>query len=303
MAKQVEQAFPGDTYISDLQVAAKSGKIWTKFLFSVVVLAAIADFYFMQDTLAVAAGWPAVKQITEVIDTFLGNQVSGDAANPLAIAGTLIVAASMVFTYLFIGRIAGKKYKEYRSFGERQNLAEMLIALAFEVIALIGFTVIRYDGEMLQLDPASPTFYEDYMAALVMTALMTLIMVVAAFLAIFHSYVTGDSVAAATLENARASLSEDRALYDREFAKHAINPSRNRKYERRELDIDNRAIASAFRLSSLASQLNGVLDPADAYEFRQIGRMAIDDYYNADGPRWQQAEPNAEESNAEDADE
>ncbi len=264
-----KQAFPGDTYLADMHNAAKSGKPWTKRLLIAVVLGFFADLYFLHDTVDIA------------FDNASGSFLSFYG---------WIVAGALVLLYLFIGFTFGKKLRDYKSFRESSSLVSAIVAVVVLIIALVALTIFRLSAELeASVGTVMNSFFSylaanDYFIQISKVFVMTLVMALSTFVSALYSYYSGDAVSEAVYRESVAALPADRALYNRVFFEHSNNIDKEREYEAQERELDRRAVESAFKLGSLASQLNGMVDPADAYEFLEIQRTITKDYFN-DGER------------------
>ena len=262
--KREGQAFPGDTYLADMHEAARSGKPWARSLFLAVILGFLADLYFLHDT-----------------TNYAFNIADADALSFLV----WLVAGALVFLYLFIGHVFGKKLQDYIVFRDKLSLASAIVALLILVIALVALTIFRLSADAnVPVITAFRSFFvilggEQYRDAVSAVFVMTLIMLLSAYVSALHAYYSGDAVSEAVYRKSVAALPADRAMYNRVFFEHTNDIERERQYEERERELDKRAVESAFALGSLASQLNGMVDPADAYEFMQAQRAIAAEYF------------------------
>ena len=103
------------------------------------------------------------------------------------------------------------------------------------------------------------------------------VMFAGALLEVLHAYYVDDPFTLEEERLARAHIAEDRLIYDQTFAQVAVNDQKSRAYEEQERRLDSRAISCAFRLSELAAQLNGIVDPADAQDFSEASRLIKED--------------------------
>lgn len=270
-------AYPGDTYIRDLYDAANSGRPWVKYFYYVLILAFFADLYFLYLTVVFV-----VKDGT--LPDFLADVFS------------LIIAATLVVLYLFVSITFGNKLKEFIAFRDRTSLVSTIIAFVVLILALYGLTIFRLALEISSteglesrsilhvatgmltilrnpayVDPASRVF------------VMTLVMLLSAFIGSIYAYYKGDAVTEKIYRVSLASLAEDKALYNKIFFKNSNNEELERQYEAAESQLDKKAVSIAFRLGSLASQLNGMVDPADAHEFLEAQKLISAEYFRERG--------------------
>ncbi len=266
-------AFPGDTYIADLTLAAKTKRSWVLPLIGIILLSAIADIGILAKIIAVNFDY--------------------DEADPMI----WFLAAVIAFCYIGIGLTAGNKAREACAFGRRTSWILFIVAFVAEVAVLFLIAWLRYrmqiesdDLKLLANGAASSSFSggsEEVSASndsaspkvLHETIFLAIIMFLGAFLSVVVAYYRTDAVTEEKARRAKAALPEDAALYSRVYFEIAANDKKDREYEAEECRLDERAVESAFRLSSLASQLNGILDPADAHDFRQMSRQATSSYY------------------------
>lgn len=260
-----DKAFPGDTYLTDLQRAAKVGEPWAKWLIVAVIFGFFADLYFLHDTVDIA------------FDNASGSFLS---------LYCWVVAATLVLLYLFIGHVAGKKLRNFKVFRIKSNLASGVVALTILVVSLFALTFFRLSTELdVSVMSVVRSFFSylasgDYVIEVSKVFVMTLVMLLSAFVSALHAYYGGDAVSEAVYRESLASLPADRALYNKVFFERSNNVKKEREYEAQERELDKRAVESAFKLGSIASQLNGMVDPADAYEFLEAQRAIAADYFS-----------------------
>ena len=259
------QAYPGDTYLLDTHKAADEGKPWARWLIVAVIFGFFADLYFLHDTVDVA------------FDNASGSFLS---------VYSWVVAGALVLLYLFIGHIGGKKLRDYKVFRVGSSLVAAIVAFAFLAIALIALTVFRLstelDASVLSVVRSFLSYLSenDYVIPVSKVFVMTLVMLLSAFISALHAYYSGDAVSETVYRESVAALPSDTALYNKVFFEHSNNVEKEREYEEQERALDRRAVESAFKLASIASQLNGMVDPADAYEFIQAQRSITADYFD-----------------------
>lgn len=293
------EAFPGDRYIANLEIAAKASKPWVRVLWVAVLISACADFYIVWDLLAQLLEW------TDPSDVLAGLRYG-----VFDLEGPFVVCA-LVASYIFLGRVVGKKAAEYKAFRAKSSFAIASIAFVFDCLMLVVVTILRFFSEIkkvlnLSADGANDeAFGEAVLDALtafssggiggffeslgpvaviaVMNALsLALVMVLGAALSMIASYYGSDPVASEKLCDAKSSLHQDSQVYEKVYFQYAADPEKDRRYEEQEQRLDEEMIGAVLQLSSLASQLNGVLDPADAQEFRQASSIVSRNWFHAD---------------------
>lgn len=262
--KSEAQAFPGDTYLEDMREAAKAGKPWAGKLIFAIVLCFFADLYFLHDTVDIA--------FDNVEGGFLSIYAWG-------------IAAALVLLYLYIAFVFGKKFKEYRAFGVTSSCVSAIIAAVVLLLALFFLTVFRLSSELdSSVGEVIGSFFpylssSDYVTEISKVFVMTLMMALSAFLSSIYAYYRGDVISEAVYRKGKTMLPSDRLLYNRVFFDYSNDVDKEREYEARERELDRRATESAFKLGSIASQLNGMVDPADAYEFIEARNALSVDYF------------------------
>ena len=294
------KAFPSDTYVEDLHAATKTKKSWARGLFIVVVFSALVDFYLLQDAFAWMLG---TESLEDAVSSLRGS--AGDWGKSAGALFTMLTCAALVVLYLNFGGIAGKKFAEYRAL-KRASALSAFLALFLSMAAILGFIAfVRYLSIVDTLDASSAGSFsggfgqgavaasgfgggfggasaddsalslniEFSSRALVQTLGLVAVMLLGALLEVVHSYYSIDPYAAEKKRLAQSHIPEDRRLYESTYAVHAVEPDKAYEHEERERELDKRAVNSAFRISELATQLNGIVDPADAYDFCAIGRM------------------------------
>ncbi|WP_251230518.1 hypothetical protein [Adlercreutzia aquisgranensis] len=300
------QAFPGDRYISDLKKAAKSSRSWIGALRIAILISAVADLYIMWDLVCLAL------DETKPVD-LIPSLLSGGTEHLLAGGTTFFITLSLVLSYLFIGHLVGKKAREYKEFRNASSLVVTIVASLVEALALVCIAFFRLvckvleaglsggsgmsSGAFSEFSDASasaglgwevftPAGFADFLAggvsdnvlvdAAIDAAVLAAIMFLGAFLSMVVAYYKGDPIAGRTLRSAQANLHNDSRAYWLAYYRAAADPAKEREYEAAERRLDREAVGVLFSLSSLASQLNGILDPADAREFRSASSLAID---------------------------
>ena len=297
--RRFPKAFPSDTYVEDLHAATKTKKPWTRGLFVVVVFSALVDFYLLQDAFAWMLG---TESLEDVVSSLTGG--GGDWGKSAGALFTLLTCAALVVLYLNFGGIAGKKFAEYRALKRASGLSAFL-ALFLSMAVMLGFIAfVRYLSIVDTLDASSAGSFSGGFGqgaaaasgfgggfagaaqdsalslnikfsdrALVQTLGLVAVMLLGALLEVVQSYYSIDPYAAEKKRLAESHIPEDRRLYESTYAVHAVEPDKAYEHEERERELDRRAVDSAFRISELATQLNGIVDPADAHDFCAIGRM------------------------------
>ncbi len=261
------QAFPGDTYLADMHKASKRGNSWAKILLLATILGFFADLYFLHDTVDIA------------FDNAAGSFLS---------LYSWVVAATLVVLYLFIGYVIGKKLREYKAFKNGSSFAVAILSTFVLLVALVFLTVFRLSAELeVSVGAVLNSFFvyltmNEFFVEVSKVFVMTLVMTLSAFIGALYSYYSGDAITESVYRESVAALPADRSLYKKVFFEYSNNIERERSYEEQERQLDKRAVESAFKLGDLASQLNGVVDPADAYEFLEAKRLITNDYFNGE---------------------
>lgn len=282
------EAFPGDRYIANLKTAAKASRPWVRVLWVAVIVSAFADFYIMWDLLAQLTNCPGP-------DSTL-SQIVGDPQGPF-------VTCALVASYILLGRVVGNKAAEYKAFRTTSSLAITLISLVFEALTLVAVTVLRFLGVMKHhlgndfdenIMAAFNAFSSDGISAAVdslgkyaVTAsiealVFASVMALGAVLSMVASYYGSDPVSSEKYRSAKSHIHQDYQAYEKTYFQYAANPEKDRGYEEQEQRLDREMVTAVFELSSIASQLNGVMDPADAQEFRQVNSVVSRDWFRAD---------------------
>lgn len=294
------KAFPSDTYVMDLHAAAKTKKMWTQCLFAVVVVSALVDFYLLQDAFAWMLG---TGSLADAASSVMGGE--WDWSTLVGCFFTMLTCIALVVLYLSFGSIAGKKFAECRALKRTSSFIAFL-SLFLAMAVILGFIAfVRYCSILDALDISSASSFSGGFGqgavavsgfgggfgdastddsalslglkfsdrALVQTLGLVAVMFLGALLEVVHSYYSVDPYAAEKKRLAESHIPEDRRLYERTYASYAVEPDKSYEYEERERELDRRAVDSAFRISELVTQLNGIVDPADAYDFCAIGRM------------------------------
>ena len=246
--KPEEQAFPGDTYLEDMRAASKAGKPWASKVTIAIVLCLITDVVFLHSAVDNAL-------------YFQNKDAEGIEAVALSIL-TWLAAAALGLVYVYGAFVFGKKLKEYRAFGAASSRVSALLALLVLLLALIFITIFRLQTE-------------DVSVVLLLTLMMTL----SVYLSSVYAYYSGDSISEAVYRRSKAMLPADRVLFNKVFSERSNDIVKERDYEARERELDRRAVESAFKLGFIGSQLNGMVDPADAYEFVEARNALSSDYF------------------------
>ncbi len=97
-------------------------------------------------------------------------------------------------------------------------------------------------------------------------------MFIGALLEMYYAYCTYDAYAGEKKRLAESHIAEDRLLYEKVYFDIVSSPEKNLEYERRERELDRKALECAFKVNKLSTQLNSIVDPADAYDFTSISR-------------------------------
>lgn len=200
-----------------------------------------------------------------------------------------------------MGYLAGKKIIEFKSLRRKPALITAVIFTVFEIIVLVALFIIRCYGEVqrsggmgdgglgfsfgsagtLSLGKASPSnglsAFADKVADLGVDVLfpaiaLSLIMFIGALLEMYYAYCTYDAYAGEKKRLAESHIAEDRLLYEKVYFDIVSSPEKNLEYERRERELDRKALECAFKVNKLSTQLNSIVDPADAYDFTSISR-------------------------------
>lgn len=200
-----------------------------------------------------------------------------------------------------MGYLAGKKIIEFKSLRRKPALITAVIFTVFEIIVLVALFIIRCYGEVqrsggmgdgglgfsfgnagtLSLGKASPSnglsAFADKVADLGVDVLfpaiaLSLIMFIGALLEMYYAYCTYDAYAGEKKRLAESHIAEDRLLYEKNYFDIVSSPEKNLEYERRERELDRKALECAFKVNKLSTQLNSIVDPADAYDFTSISR-------------------------------
>ncbi|MDO5426686.1 MAG: hypothetical protein Q4F54_02805 [Coriobacteriia bacterium] len=199
--------------------------------------------------------------------------------------------------YLFVSIVFGKKLSEYMAFRDTSSLVSTIVALAILVLALASLTVFRLSSEISAMGDgqtkvsvlqiiagffsilASPKYVDPVSKVFVMTLIMSLSAIIGAI----YAYYGSDAVSGRIYRISLSELPKDRALYNKIFLKNSNNIETERNYDLQEWKIDKQAVDSAFKLGSIASQLNGMVDPADAHDFLEAQKLIGSDYFNERG--------------------
>ena len=286
-AKRYPRAFEGDTYVADLAKAAKTESPYVGMLRLGIVVAILSDLYLMADTLNIALQ----DELTlRGIPVFSG-----------------LLALALLVIYLLLGYLAGKRLHEARAFWKLTSLASGVFLLFAELAALAFIFFLRLYGEIqknggledggglfggagfggsgglsLSFGSSQSEFWfvelmkranELGADAFIPAIAMSAIMVIGALISAFYAYLSYDPYAGEKKKLAEVYVAEDRQLYEKVFFESALLPGKGIEYERRERELDKKAVGSAFRINRIAAQLNGIVDPADAYDFCAVSQL------------------------------
>lgn len=222
---------------------------------------------------------------------------------------TYFVPIALLASYLCMGYLAGKKIIEFKSLRRKPALITAVIFTVFEIVVLVALFIIRCYGEAqrsgdmgsgglssgglssslslgnaastlsLSKPSSSPGLFEffDIVSELGVEVLfpaiaLSLIMFIGALLEMYYAYCTYDAYAGEKKRLAESHIAEDRLLYEKVYFDIVSSPEKNLEYERRERELDRKALACAFKVNKLSTQLNSIVDPADAYDFTSISR-------------------------------
>ena len=213
---------------------------------------------------------------------------------------TYFVPIALLASYLCMGYLAGKKIIEFKSLRRKPALITAVIFTVFEIIVLVALFIIRCYGEVqrsggmggggltsslsfgsagtLTLGSSSSTglsAFVDKVSDLGVDVLfpaiaLSLIMFIGALLEMYYAYCTYDAYAGEKKRLVESHIAEDRLLYEKVYFDIVSSPEKNLEYERRERELDRKALACAFKVNKLSTQLNSIVDPADAYDFTSI---------------------------------
>lgn len=295
------KAFPSDTYVADLYKASKTGKTWGAWLSLVIAISVVADFYLLQDSFAL------MLNTTSATDLFVSDWDLGLSERVESVC-TVIVCAAFVVAYLTFGSVAGKKLAEYRAYHNRSALVAFIVLMVVELAALAFIALVRYESVLERVmekaesgsfgnaagfaasggfgsERSGVTTTASDLAALdlsfnseafIQTVGLISVMLLGALAGMIHSYYTFDPFAGEKKRLAESHIAEDKRLYESVYAQYAADPAKNMEYEKKERALDRRAVDCAFRISELSAQLNGIVDPADAYDFCTVSRLIGD---------------------------
>lgn len=217
---------------------------------------------------------------------------------------TYFVPIALLASYLCMGYLAGKKIIEFKSLRRKPALITAVIFTVFEIVVLVVLFIIRCYGEAqrsgdmgsgglssslslgnaastlsLSKPSSSPGLFEFFdivfelgVEVLFPAIALSLIMFIGALLEMYYAYCTYDAYAGEKKRLAESHIAEDRLLYEKVYFDIVSSPEKNLEYERRERELDRKALACAFKVNKLSTQLNSIVDPADAYDFTSISR-------------------------------
>lgn len=215
---------------------------------------------------------------------------------------TYFVPIALLASYLCMGYLAGKKIIEFKSLRRKPALITAVIFTVFEIIVLVALFIIRCYGEVqrsggmggggltsslsfgsagtLTLGKSSSNGLSAFAVkvadlgvdVLFPAIALSLIMFIGALLEMYYAYCTYDAYAGEKKRLAESHIAEDRLLYEKVYFDIVSSPEKNLEYERRERELDRKALECAFKVNKLSTQLNSIVDPADAYDFTSISR-------------------------------
>ena len=257
--------------------ASKTRKPWVSIIVFIIILSLFADYWLLADAFDMAF-----------------------QSGPWI---TYFVPIALLASYLCMGYLAGKKIIEFKSLRRKPALITAVLFTLFEIVVLVALFVIRCYGEVqrsggmgdgglgfsfgssstgtLSLGKASSSTglsaFVDKVADLGVDVLfpaiaLSLIMFIGALLEMYYAYCTYDAYAGEKKRLAESHIAEDRLLYEKVYFDIVSSPEKNLEYERRERELDRKALACAFKVNKLSTQLNSIVDPADAYDFTSISR-------------------------------
>ncbi|WP_286142548.1 hypothetical protein [Adlercreutzia caecimuris] len=257
--RRFPKAFPSDTYVEDLHAATKTKRPWVKGLLGVVVLSVTVDIYLLQDSFALMLG------NASFLDVF---GADGDRSKWMDFAFVALMCVGFIVLYLKFSSMAGSKFSEFKVSRSKAAFASgaLFFVLLVIVLALVG--IVRFRSVAFDADSLSDT--DD---TLLETIALLTVMGLGALMSMIRSYYSVDLYAAEKKRLAEAHIPEDRLLYERTYAAHAVDPIAILEHETKERELDRQMVESAFRVCELSTQLNGIVDPADAHDFTQIGRL------------------------------
>ncbi|MEC4175040.1 hypothetical protein VIN30_01065 [Adlercreutzia sp. R7] len=270
-------------------------------LFLVVIISALVDFYLLQDAFAWMLG---TASLTDLLTSHNGGRQTSDSAGAVFSA---LTCGALVVLYLVFGSVAGKKFSEFKAFRGGGSFAVAVILFIAMIIILVFIALVRYCSILDTIGNSSTvtdTFGGGFAGtavgggfgeglgsltdesdaglsldlrfsslALVQTLGLVAVMFLGAILEVVHAYYSLDPYAAEKKRLAEAHVPEDRRLYESVYASYAVGPDKNIGREEHERNLDKRTVDAAFRICELSTQLNSIVDPADAYDFCSVSRM------------------------------
>ena len=249
--------------------ASKAGKAWINWIFvAAIFICFLADLYFLHDTVDVA------------FDNEEGSFLS---------LYCWVIAGGLVLLYILLGMLFGNKLKESIVFRSKWSAFATVIVGAVLIIALFLLTVFRLSAELeAGFFSVFNSFFtylasNDYVDQISKVFVMTLMMSLSAFISALYAYYRNDVISGKIYTESKAMLASDIALYNKVYFEYSDCIDKERDYELKERELDKKAVDSAFKLGSIASQLNGIVDPADAYEFLEVQRMMKESYFGKEG--------------------
>ncbi|MCQ2751679.1 MAG: hypothetical protein MJ189_01035 [Coriobacteriales bacterium] len=301
------KAYPSDTYIEDLHKATKSSKTWVKVLPFVIAICVCADFALVSDTFAYYfdAGFdtaepgfldylflyaekyaiPAALVIAYLAVGFVAGKHFAEykaLGSKKAVLFTIILLALEIVVLVFIGlvRYLGILNQEIDK-AATGGLAYVFMPFVLQAWAFGDKgggsgsstsidTSASSSGSNMVSDTATFVFDQQ---AFMWTMALCIIMFLGAFLGFLYSYYTYDAFSARKKEIATQFLPADKAIFENTFNSVAFNKTKNSTYEYEENLLDQKASQQSFIVTKLAVQLNGIVDPADAYDFENISKV------------------------------
>lgn len=257
--RRFPRAFPSDTYVEDLYAATKTKRPWVKGLLGVVALSVVVDIYLLQDSFALMLGNASLLDV-------IGDD--GDKSKWMEFAFVGLICVGFIVLYLKFSSMAGSKFAEFKVSRSKAAFASgalffVLLVMVLALVGIVRFRSIAFDaGSLYDLDEI-----------LLETIALLTVMGLGALMGMIHSYYSVDLYATEKKQLAEAHIPEDRLLYEKTYATYAVDPIVILEHETKERELDHRMVESAFRVCELAAQLNGIVDPADAHDFTQIGRL------------------------------
>ena len=104
---------------------------------------------------------------------------------------------------------------------------------------------------------------------------LSLIMFIGALLEMYYAYCTYDAYAGEKKRLAESHIAEDRLLYEKVYFDIVSSPEKNLEYERRERELDRKALECAFKVNKLSTQLNSCLLYTSCSHTKTRSRLSI----------------------------